>query len=67
MRGTLARPCLILLPLLLAAPAGAVTVEGVPTPRPAGWTVDLTGTLRAEDVQALDRLGEEVKASWPWC
>ena len=53
---------LVLLVVLAAAPAGAVTVEGVPSPRPGGWTVDLTGTLRAEDVQALDRLGEEVKA-----
>ncbi len=46
----------------LAGAARAVGIAEVPTPRPAGWTVDLTGTLRAEDRQALDRLGDEVKA-----
>lgn len=50
-----------LLLLLAAAPAGAVSPEAIPTPRPGGWAVDLTGTLRMEDLQALDRLGDEVK------
>lgn len=44
----------------LPGPAGAVSVESIPTPRPQGWTVDLTGSLTAEDIQALNELCEEV-------
>ncbi|HSN88021.1 MAG TPA: TPM domain-containing protein, partial [Thermoanaerobaculia bacterium] len=43
-------------------PAHAVTVEEISTPRPSGWTVDLTGTLPSETVAELNRLGDEVKA-----
>src|SRR5262245_34317171 len=49
------------LPLLAALPAHAVRVEEVPSPRPASWAVDLTGTLSSETLQALDRLGELVQ------
>lgn len=45
-----------------ALSAGAVTLEQIPSPRPAGWAVDLTGTLPAETLAELNRLGEEVKA-----
>lgn len=44
----------------LPGPAGAVSVESIPTPRPQGWTVDLTGSLTPEDIQALNELCEEV-------
>jgi uncharacterized protein len=41
-------------------PAHAVTVEEIP--RPTGWVVDQTGTLPAEALEELNRLGDEVKA-----
>lgn len=46
--------------LLAALPGHAVTIEQIPSPRP-GWTVDLTGSLTPETIQALNRLGDEVK------
>jgi uncharacterized protein len=52
-----------LLPLgliLAAMPGHTVTIEQIPSPRP-GWTVDLTGSLTPETIQALNRLGDEVK------
>jgi uncharacterized membrane protein YgcG len=42
--------------------AEAVTLEQVPDPRPGGWAVDLTGTLPAETLAELNRLGDDVKA-----
>ena len=48
--------------LCLTVPAGAVTLEQIPDPRPSGWTVDLTGSLTPETIQALNRLGDDVKA-----
>jgi uncharacterized protein len=65
------RPCLVLNPLpaflvfsllVAAAPARAVTIEQIPSPRPAGWVVDLTGTLPAEKLAELNRLGDEVRS-----
>ncbi len=62
------RPCHVLkllLPLLalgFATSARAVTVEQVPSPRPTGWAVDLTGTLPPERLAELNSLGDEVKA-----
>lgn len=47
---------------LAASVAGAVTVEQIPSPRPSGWTVDLTGSLPASTVAELNRLGDDVKA-----
>jgi uncharacterized protein len=47
---------------LAAGAARAVTVDQIPSPRPSGWTVDLTGTLPAETVAELNRLGDDVKA-----
>lgn len=38
------------------ATSGAVTVEQIPSPRPAGWTVDLTGTLPAPLQAEIDRI-----------
>lgn len=56
------RSCLNLgLLLLLAVPAGAFTADDVPSPRPEGWVVDLTGTLPIGTVSELNRLGDEVK------
>lgn len=48
--------------VLTGLPARAVTVEEIPSPRPTGWTVDLTGTLPRATKAELDRLGDEVKA-----
>jgi uncharacterized protein len=70
MTRTLARPLfstllfLSALAVLLLDPAAAmaISVEQIPSPRPAGWTVDLTGTLPAATVADLNRLGDEVKA-----
>jgi uncharacterized membrane protein YgcG len=39
-----------------------ITVEEIPTPRPAGWVVDLTGTLPAERLAELNQLGDQIKA-----
>jgi uncharacterized protein len=39
-----------------------ITVAEIPTPRPAGWTVDLTGTLPAERLAELNQLGDQIKA-----
>ena len=46
----------------LTVSVGAVTVEQIPSPRPAGWVVDLTGTLPSETVASLNSLGDEVKS-----
>jgi uncharacterized protein len=62
------RPCHVLrllLPLLtlgFAMSARAVTVEQIPSPRPTGWAVDMTGTLPPERLAELNSLGDEVKA-----
>ena len=48
--------------VLAAGAAGAVTIEQIPTPRPSSWTVDLTGTLPADTVAELNRLGNDVKS-----
>lgn len=62
-RATAFAHCFLIAGLVLSAlPACAVTVEQIPSPRPSGWTVDLTRTLPAATVAELDRLGEEVKA-----
>jgi len=57
--------CLVSVLALLAwaYPTFAVTVEEIPNPRPNGWSVDLTGTIPAEALQQIDRLGDEVKAA----
>jgi uncharacterized protein len=53
----------LLLLLLQALPVAAVSVEDIPSPRPAGWTVDLTGLLYPGTVGDLNRLGDEVQAA----
>lgn len=57
--------CLVSVLALLAgaSPTFAISVEEIPTPRPAGWSVDLTGTLSPEARQEIDRLGDQVKAT----
>jgi uncharacterized protein len=57
--------CLVFGLALLAGafPIFAVTVEEIPSPRPAGWFVDLTGSIPAEIRQQIDRLGDEIKAA----
>lgn len=52
---------LLLLLVVLAAPAAAFTADDVPSPRPEGWVVDLTGTLPIDTVTELNRLSDEVK------
>lgn len=47
--------------LALTVPAGAVTVRDIPTPRPNGWVVDLTGTLPPAAIGELNRIGDRVK------
>ena len=59
------RPILaaLLLGLVLpAAAAHAVAVSAVPSPRPVGWSVDLTGRVPKATLEEIDRLGNEVKA-----
>lgn len=63
------RPCLVPLPAVLVlsllgavAPARAVTVEQIPSPRPVGWAVDQTGTLSPENLAEINRLGNEVQS-----
>jgi uncharacterized protein len=53
---------LLLLLLLAAAPAHPVTLEEIPNPRPADWSVDLTGSIPPAVRREIDRLGDEVKA-----
>lgn len=53
---------LMLLGFMTGGRIAAVSLEGIPTPRPSGWAVDLTGTLPAGTMAALNRLGDEVKA-----
>ena len=57
--------CLVSVLALLAGatPTFAVTVEEIPSPRPNGWSVDLTGTIPADTLRQIDRLGDEVKAA----
>lgn len=52
---------LLFLLVVLAAPAGAFTADDVPSPRPEGWVVDLTGTLTIDTVTELNRLSDEIK------
>ena len=56
----------LLSPLLvlgaLAAPAGALTLAQIPSPRPDGWVTDLTGTLPLQTVAELNRMGDQVQA-----
>ena len=52
---------LLFLLVVLAAPAGAFTADDVPSPRPEGWVVDLTGTLTIDTVTELNHLSDEIK------
>jgi uncharacterized protein len=58
------RSCVVLgLLCQLGAPAArAVNVETIPNPRPAGWAVDLTGTLPPASLAELNDLGNQVNA-----
>ncbi len=60
-------PARILAALLLGlawlpAAAHAVATADVPSPRPVGWSVDLTGRVPKATLAEIDRLGNEVKA-----
>ena len=64
-RPTSSTRTLLALLLALAAAAGplrAVKVSEVPSPRPVGWSVDLTGRVPKDTLGEIDRLGNEVKA-----
>ena len=56
------RSIVLILLLLGAVPVHPVTIEEIPTPRPAGWSVDRTGRIPPATLQEIDRLGDEVKA-----
>lgn len=47
---------------LSTAAAHAIRIAEIPSPRPAGWSVDLTGRVPKETLAEIDRLGDEVKA-----
>lgn len=52
---------LLLLPLsTVAVPVRAVTVEQIPNPRPAGWTVDLTGSVPPGTMTELNRISDDL-------
>lgn len=57
--------CLVSMLALLsgASLAGAMPVEHITSPRPAGWSVDYTGSLSPEVRQEIDRLGDQVHAA----
>lgn len=42
-------------------PAAAVNAQEIPSPRPTGWIVDLTGRLPKATLAQIDRLGDVVK------
>ncbi len=46
----------------LSTAAHAVAAADVPSPRPVGWSVDLTGRVPKATLAEIDRLGNEVKA-----
>jgi uncharacterized protein len=52
----------LLLGLTLPLAAHAVSVSEIPSPRPAGWSVDMTGQVPEATLREIDRLGDEVKA-----
>jgi uncharacterized protein len=51
----------LLLALLAGVEAEAVSVEAIPDPRPASWSVDLTGKVPIETLQLIDRVGDEAR------
>jgi uncharacterized protein len=56
--------CLVsVLALLAGAPIFAIPVEHITSPRPAGWTVDYTGSISPETRQEIDRLGDRIHAA----
>ncbi len=60
---TLLSTLLLSLVLVAAAPpARAVTIQEIPSPRPTGWSVDLTGRIPKATLTEIDRVGDEVKA-----
>jgi len=40
-----------------------VGIDQIPSPRPAGWTVDLTGRVSPDTVKALNSLGDEIHST----
>lgn len=46
---------------LIACTARAIPLEEIPTPRPNGWAVDLTGTLPPERLAELNQLGDQIR------
>src|SRR4029079_4077255 len=58
-------PTTLLLCLALASaalPVRGITVEEIPSPRPAGWSVDLTRRVQQETLAEIDRVADEVKS-----
>ncbi len=53
---------ILVLLLVTAVPVHPITVQEIPNPRPAGWSVDLTGLIPPGALREIDQLGDEVKA-----
>ena len=45
-----------------AADTPAVPLSEIPSPRPDGWSVDLTGQIPADTLAQINRIGDDVKA-----
>src|SRR4051794_19286043 len=56
-------PVLLLVFALAAPPARAVRVGEIPSPRPTGWSVDLTGRVPRDVLARIDGVGERIKAT----
>jgi uncharacterized protein len=55
--------CLVLLGVLPAAPARAIAIGEIPSPRPSGWSVDTTGRIPRESLRQLDLIGNLVQST----
>jgi uncharacterized protein len=57
--------CLVFGLALLAGASStrAMPVEHITSPRPAGWSVDYTGSISPETRQEIDRLGDQIHAA----
>lgn len=52
-----------MLVLFVGLPAMGATVESIPKPSPGTWSVDTTGTLRAETLAEVNRIGTQLNES----
>lgn len=52
----------LILFLFAAATVRAITVEEIPSPRPTGWSVDLTGWISPATLIEINRVGDAVRS-----